>query len=74
MVGYIPAGLQKLAHLWKAPLSEYTFQGWKEKALPQRSVAYMLTGLMGIIAVACVTWLLAKYLTKKRGSYGRGKR
>ena len=65
MIGYIPQGLQKMSDLWKAPLPDYAFQGWREKGLTHLSLAYVASAVAGIAAVAALAWLLGKALAKK---------
>ena len=50
---------------WKAPMPDYTFKGWEGKGLGHSSLAYMISALLGIVAVAVVVWLLGKALAKK---------
>jgi len=66
LVGYVPKGLEKLSSLWKAPIPEYAFCGWKEKGLVQLSFAYIVSAGVGIIAVVLLVWLIGKILIKKQ--------
>ncbi|HSW62065.1 MAG TPA: PDGLE domain-containing protein [Dissulfurispiraceae bacterium] len=63
LIGYIPAGLEKLAALWKAPIPDYN-PGGEDAALGIQVVWYVVSGLLGILLVAGVVYLLAK-LSKK---------
>jgi len=65
LVGYVPKGLEKLSSLWNAPMPDYAFKGWEEKGLPYLSFAYIISAVLGIIAVALITFLIAKILKKK---------
>jgi cobalt/nickel transport system permease protein len=58
-LGYIPQGLQKIAGWWPAPMPDYGFP---------RMVAvigYILSAFVGIILIASITWLLARWLSRK---------
>lgn len=68
MVGYVPAGLKKLADLWSAPVPDYNFKGWEEQGLAKSSLAYILSGGLGVGAVVLVTFIFGKILSKKNGS------
>ena len=65
MIGYIPAGLNQLGELWKAPIPDYAFKGWEEKGLVQLSFAYIFSGILGSGLVVFMTWILGKCLVKK---------
>lgn len=66
LVGYMPAGLQRLSELWKAPFPDYAFQGWEEKGLAGLSVAYVVSAILGIAVVALLMFAIGKLLTKKQ--------
>ncbi len=65
MVGYIPAGLAKLAEIWHAPVPDYSFRGWEEADLIKQSIAYIMSAVTGIAAVVILIFILGKFLTKK---------
>ncbi len=65
LVGYIPKGLEKLSSLWSAPLPDYAFKGWEEKGLGGLSFAYIASAIIGILVVACVIFLIGKFLSRK---------
>jgi len=65
LVGYVPAGLEKLSSLWSAPLPDYSFKGWEEKPLASLSIAYIFSALLGILACVGVVFLLGKFLSRK---------
>ena len=66
LVGYAPAGLQKLSELWKAPMPDYAFKGWEEKGLAHLSVAYIFSALIGIVVIVGLTMIIGKLLAKKQ--------
>jgi hypothetical protein len=65
LAGYIPGGFEKLSGLWKAPIPEYAFKGWKEKGLSHLSFAYIISAVVGIGITVIVVLLIGKFLTKK---------
>jgi cobalt/nickel transport system permease protein/cobalt/nickel transport protein len=65
MLGYAPAGLQKMGELWKAPMPDYSFAGWQDKGMPRLSLAYIFAGLLGAGLIALLAWLIGKLLAKE---------
>ena len=65
LVGYIPHGLEKLSSLWNAPIPDYAFKGWEEKGLPQLSVAYIISAILGIGITVLAVFFIGKMLAKK---------
>lgn len=66
LVGYIPQGLEKLSSLWRAPMPDYAFKGWEEKASSHLSIAYIFSAVLGIAVIVLVVILIGKLLVKKR--------
>ncbi len=64
LVGYVPAGLARLAEWWKAPMPDYAFPGWEEKGLTHLSLAYIFSGILGAGLVALVAWWLGRRMSK----------
>ncbi|MCX5708034.1 MAG: cobalamin biosynthesis protein [Candidatus Omnitrophica bacterium] len=67
LVGYVPQGLEKLAGLWNAPIPDYAFKGWEAKGLPQLSLAYVISAIVGILFIVLTVILVGKLLVKKGG-------
>ena len=65
MLGFIPAGLKRIADLWSAPLPDYNLVGFGEKGLAHSSLAYILSGAIGVGIIVFLTFFLGKFLTKK---------
>ena len=65
LVGYIPAGLEKVSSLWKAILPDYALKGWEDKGLGHLSLAYILSAIVGIAVCVGLVWLIGRFLTKK---------
>jgi hypothetical protein len=67
MVGYAPSGMERLSDLWKAPIPDYAFPGQEEAPLAQRSVAYILSALLGIGLCGGIACVVTRWLTKREG-------
>jgi len=65
LVGYVPAGLEKLSLLWNAVMPDYAFKGWEGKGMGHLSFAYIVAAIIGIALCAGVTYLIGKFLAKK---------
>jgi len=64
-VGFIPAGLARIADLWKAPAPDYAPPGWDSRSLTHMSLAYILSAVLGLAVTGTAIWLLAKWLVRK---------
>ncbi len=65
LAGYVPQGLEKLSSLWNAPMPDYAFKGWEEKGLPQLSLAYIMSALVGILIIVFAVLIIGRMLAKK---------
>ena len=65
MVGYIPQGFKKLSQMWEAPLPDYTFKNWEGKGLPQQSLAYIASAVLGIAITAGIMFFLGRKLSTR---------
>lgn len=61
--GYLPEGIRRLSGIWNSPFPDYTVGGWREGF--RGYAAYILTAVIGVSAVAIISYLLGKRLTKK---------
>ena len=64
LIGYVPEGMQKLAHLWKSPLKDYAVPGHAQ-GLARRGLGYVLTAFIGIALTAGFAYLIASVLGRK---------
>ncbi len=64
LVGYIPEGMQRLAHIWKSPMKDYTVPS-QTHGMGQKSLGYVLTALIGVALAAGLAYALAKLLGRK---------
>jgi hypothetical protein len=67
MVGYAPAGMEKEAETWKAPIPDYAPSGRENASIPEQGLYYLISAFLGIVACGGGAYLLARWLTR-RGS------
>jgi cobalt/nickel transport protein len=65
LIGYVPAGLDKLSSLWKAAMPDYAFKGWEDKGMWHLSFAYIASAIIGITLCIAGAYLVGKLLIKK---------
>ncbi len=63
LLGYTPEGLKKLSDLWKAPAPYYSFGG-KDASMTLQMLSYVASGVLGVLAVALVVFLIARFTAK----------
>jgi len=63
LLGYVPAGLNKLADFWKAPVPDYNFGG-ENAAMSAQVISYIISGIIGIAAGVILIYVITKYLIK----------
>ena len=63
IAGYLPEGLKRLSELWSAPIPDYAFSGWDKGV--KSYVAYMISGLIGVVLVVAVSYVLGKVLKRQ---------
>ncbi|MCL6629098.1 MAG: PDGLE domain-containing protein [Armatimonadetes bacterium] len=64
LVGYIPAGLNRLSNIWHALLPDYSLPGQESAPIHALSVSYILSAIVGMAIVVGLTLLLGKLLAK----------
>jgi hypothetical protein len=65
MLGFIPEGIKRLSNLWPAPVHNYNVKTWEGQGLAKSSLAYILSGALGVGVIVLVSFFLGKILTKK---------
>src|SRR3990172_12736672 len=68
MVGYTPAGMEKTADTWKAPMPGYGPPGRGNIPSPTQGFYYLLSAFAGIVACGGAAYLLARWLTGRGGA------
>lgn len=63
LIGYVPAGMKKIAEAWKAPVRDYNF-GTEASPMPSQALSYIVSGLLGIIAAGIIIYLLSRLLVR----------
>jgi cobalt/nickel transport protein len=63
MIGFVPAGLEKLADIWEAPISGYNLGG-DGASIWIRAAWYIISGIIGILIVGCIAYALARVLRR----------
>jgi cobalt/nickel transport protein len=63
LLGYVPAGLNKLADFWKAPVPDYNFGG-ENAAMSMQVISYIISGIIGIAVAGIVIYVITKFLIK----------
>jgi cobalt/nickel transport protein len=63
LLGYVPAGLEKLADLWKPPVPDYNFGG-ENAAMSTQVISYIISGAIGIAAGVILIYMITKLLIK----------
>jgi hypothetical protein len=65
MLGYVPAGLQRTADVWRAPLPDYALAGARAAPATERGLVYVLSALAGMAACGGAVYLLGRWLCRK---------
>jgi hypothetical protein len=60
LIGYVPAGLERLADIWKAPIPAYNFGG-DAASMETRIISYIVSALIGIGSVAAVVYVITRF-------------
>jgi hypothetical protein len=67
LIGYVPAGMEKRAEIWKAPIPDYALPGQAQVPLSHLSLSYILSAIVGIAGCGVGGYLLARCLRVSRG-------
>lgn len=67
MLGYAPAGMERHAGVWQAPLRDYALSLRGEPTASRRGLAYLLSAFVGTAACGGGGYLLARWVTGRRG-------
>lgn len=64
LIGYVPAGLRRLAELWRAPVPDYNLGG-EGASMTVQVISYVASGIIGILAVGLVVYLIARMVVRR---------
>lgn len=64
MIGYAPAGMERDADTWKAPLPGYAPHG--NDSWPRQGLSYVLSAIIGLAACGAGGYLLARWLARRK--------
>ncbi len=65
MLGFIPAGLKKMAGFWSAPIPDYNLENWAGKGLAHSTLGYLLSAGIGVGVILLVMLVIGKVLSRK---------
>lgn len=63
LLGFIPAGLKRMAEIWRAPIADYSFSE-AEMSMGRRLIFYLISGVMGMAIVGGVIYLISRFWIK----------
>lgn len=73
MIGHVPAGMEKTAEPWKAPMPGYGPRGQDDPSSSTRGFYYLLSAFLGAAACGAGAWLLARRLARRGGDAANGR-
>lgn len=65
LVGYVPAGMERLVGVWKAPVADYAFAAGEGTGMAAAGISYLASAVIGIAVLAFLVRLCGKALTAK---------
>ncbi len=69
LAGFVPEGMKRIAHIWRAPMTDYAING--QGAGLGGGLGYILAGILGVGATAGLMYLVTKMLIRRNGSSER---
>ncbi len=67
IAGFVPEGMRRTAHVWKAPMTNYAVPG-QGQGVAHGGMGYFLAALIGIAVTAGLAYLLAKVFARTNGT------
>jgi hypothetical protein len=61
-LGFVPAGLERLSSVWRAPLADYAFPD--DKSQTGAVAAYILSGILGVAICGGLLYYAGKKIAK----------
>ncbi|HEX8960076.1 MAG TPA: cobalt transporter CbiM [Geobacteraceae bacterium] len=65
LTGFVPDGVRRLGELWRAPFPDYAFAGMESGGMMVMGLAYLLSALLGITALALCVKAFNRFLTAR---------
>ncbi len=62
LTGFVPEGVKRLGELWRAPFPDYAFSGAESGGMLVTVLAYLLSALLGIAALALCVKACGRFL------------
>jgi|WetSurMetagenome_2_1015567.scaffolds.fasta_scaffold00020_4 cobalt/nickel transport protein len=72
MLGYIPAGFEEFADIWKAPIPDYNLAG-EGASLWIQAGSYIFSGALGILLAFCFVYALARIIRRNESEFSAEK-
>jgi cobalt/nickel transport protein len=66
LVGYVPAGMERSAEMWRAPLPDYALPGADTASAARLGLGYVFSALAGMAACAAGAYVLGRWLHRGR--------
>ncbi len=64
LVGYVPAGMEKIGGIWRSPMPNYTVPG-QGTGIAHLSLGYLAAAVIGAGAAAGLAYLIAKLIGRR---------
>jgi hypothetical protein len=65
LLGYVPAGMERSAELWTAPLPDYALPGTEQASLARLTLGYVLSAFLGMAACLAGAYALGRWLVRR---------
>lgn len=65
MAGYLPAGMAKMAHLWRAPFPGYAASGQGSLSPLMAALLYILFALIGVGVLYLIFWGIHRVIARR---------
>ena len=63
LLGFVPEGLKKLTHIWKAPIPGYNF-GSEGASRTLQVISYIASGFLGIGVCVLIVFIISRSIAK----------
>jgi hypothetical protein len=63
LLGFLPEGLKKLTHIWKAPVLGYNFGG-EGASKTLQVISYIASGFLGIGVCVLIVFIISRFISK----------